>query len=420
MNSSTKSFAASNAISWKALSQKGFSAGFFHSIKEFKDLWDQSAPKDNIFLQATYLEILENNPPDGMSFCYLLFRKDKEIVGVAIGQIQYFNIEQSLNIKENEASPCFFNTIGRYLKGLVASKAEFTTLICGNLLLTGEHGYYFKSNTVSAKLAFDLVNEGMNQAREELDGTEKKVAGFLIKDFFETSRNEGDFQKTPCNEFTIQPNMILGIPASWKTFEDYTGAMSSKYRVRTKRAFKKFGDLEKRSFDEAMIVEYSQRIFDLYQMVAENSGFNLINLNPNYLPALKRAFKDDFTLDGYFLDGELVAFYTTIVNGHETEAHFLGMQPDCNRQYQVYMNILYDIIRKGIDRQSKYIVFARTATEIKSSVGAVPHQMYCYMRHPNNFANKFMTPILDYLKPEEDAVLRNPFKDPPVAHRAEA
>jgi len=418
MNSRTKSLTESNAISWKPLSQKGYSVGFFHSIKEFKDSWDQSAPKHNIFLQSTYLEILENNPPAGMSFCYLLFRKDEEMLGVAACQIQYFNIEKSLNIKENEASPCFFNTLGRYLKGLVASKAEFTTLICGNLLLTGEHGYYFNPKVVNSKLAFELVNEGMDHGREQLEGTEKRVSGFLIKEFFEETRNEGDFQKTTCNEFTVQPNMILEINPSWKTFEDYTAAMSSKYRVRTKRAFKKAADLEKRSFDEAMIIEYKQRIFDLYQMVAENSGFNLINLNLDYLPALKRAFKDDFTLDGYFLDGVLVAFYTTITNGHETEAHFLGMDPKPNREYQVYMNILYDIIRKGIDRQSKYIVFARTATEIKSSVGAVPHEMYCYMRHPNNFANKFMTPILDYLKPEEDWVQRNPFKDAAAAQRA--
>jgi len=269
-------------------------------------------------------------------------------------------------------------------------------------------------------MAFDLVNEGLDHAREQLDGTEKKVSGFLIKEFFEKTRNEGHFQQTTSNEFTIQPNMILEIPTAWKTFEDYTAAMSSKYRVRTKRAFKKGTDLEKKSFDEAMIIEYQERIFELYKMVAENSGFNLINLNPNYLPALKRVFKDDFTLDGYFLDGKLVAFYTTIVNSHETEAHFLGMQPEYNRAHQVYMNILYDIIRKGIDRESKYVIFARTATEIKSSVGAIPHQMYCYMRHPNSFANKFMTPILDYLKPDEDWVLRNPFKDPPTPQRAGA
>jgi len=420
MNSSAKSIASSKDISWKTLSQNRFSAGFFHSIKELKELWDEYAPQQNIFLQATYLEILENNPPDGMSFCYLLFKKDAEIVGLAACQIQYFNIEQSLNINESEASPCFFNTIGRYLKGLVASKAEFTTLICGNLLLTGEHGYYFKPNLVNCQAAFDLVNEGLDHAREQLDGTEKKVSGFLIKEFFESTREEGHFQQTTSNEFTIQPNMILDIKPAWKTFEDYTAAMSSKYRVRTKRAFKKSADLEKRSFDETMIVEYQQRIFDLYQMVAENSGFNLINLNPNYLLALKRTFKEDFTLDGYFLDGELIAFYTTIVNGHETEAHFLGMDPKPNRQYQVYMNILYDIIRKGIERESKYVVFARTATEIKSSVGARPHEMFCYMRHPNTFANKFMTPILDYLKPQEDWVLRNPFKDPPAPQRAEA
>ena len=411
MNYSSKMMITADTLQWKSLN-KGFSVAFFESIKEIAALWDQLSPTDNIFLRSQYLQILEQNPPEGMTFGYLLFQKNKTIVGLAVCQIQYFNIEQSLNLKESTVSPCFFNTIGRYLKGLVAAKVEFTTMICGNLLLTGEHGYYFKSDTADSGTIFGIVNEGLDHAKATLDSKGGNIAGFLIKDFFKETRESGRFDKvSTINEFTVQPNMIMDMDPAWKTFEDYMAAMSSKYRVRTKRAFKKAADLEKRTFDEAMIIQYQDRIFELYQMVAENSGFNLINLNPNYLPALKRELQDDFNLEGYFLNGEMIAFYTTIVNGHELEAHFLGMQPEPSRKYQVYLNILYEIVRKGIEVQSKHIVFARTATEIKSSVGAKPHDMYCYMRHRNPFSNRFMTPILDYLKPDESAVLRNPFKE---------
>ena len=413
MNYNPGTVIKSNGLSYKQLSQRGMEVIFFNTIAEARELWLMAAPADNLFLRDQYLEVLEQNPPEGMSFCYLVFMKNKKPVGVSACQIQYFNIEQSINRKESNESPCFFTTIGRYLKGLVASKVEFTTLICGNLLLTGEHGYYFKSGELSCRDTFNVVNEGLDYAKGILDEAGHNISGFLIKDFFEDTRQEGRFNEiNSTNEFTVEPNMVMKLDPDWKSFEDYTSAMTSKYRVRTKRAFKKAAVLEKRSFDETMIVEYQERIFELYQLVAEKSGFNLISLNSNYLLALKKKFKDEFRLDGYFLNGKLIAFYTTIANGHELEAHFLGLDPEPNKQHQVYINILYDIIRRAIDNQCKEIVFARTATEIKSSVGALPHEMYCYMRHRNAFSNKFMTPILDYLKPVDEWVLRNPFKKP--------
>ncbi len=415
MNYNPGTVIKTNGLNCRQLSQKGLEVAFFSSIAEARDLWQVAAPADNLFLRCEYLEVLAQNPPEGMSFCYLVFIKNKKPIGVSACQIQYFNIEQSINRKESNQSPCFFTTIGRYLKGLVASKVEFTTLICGTLLLTGEHGYYFKPGILTSHQAFCAVNESLDFAKMHLDILGHNIAGFLVKDFFVKTRNEGKYNEVnSTNEFTVEPNMILKVDPNWETFDDYMAAMTSKYRVRTKRAFKKAAALERKSFDESMIIQYQDRIFELYQMVAKNSGFNLISLNPSYLPALKRTLKDDFTLDGYFLNDQLIAFYTTIANDSELEAHFLGIDPEANRNYQIYINILYDIIRKGIERQSKKIVFARTATEIKSSVGALPHEMYCYMRHRNAFSNKFMTPILDYLKPEEDWVLRNPFKTPTV------
>jgi hypothetical protein len=107
----------------------------------------------------------------------------------------------------------------------------------------------------------------------------------------------------------------------------------------------------------------------------------------------------------------MVAFYSTIQNHGELEAHFIGYEKSMNHEYQLYMNILYDIIRIGIESDSDRIIFARTALEIKSSVGAVPHQLWNYLRHQNQLANRFTGTILDYLKPVETWLPRHPFRE---------
>ena len=50
------------------------------------------------------------------------------------------------------------------------------------------------------------------------------------------------------------------------------------------------------------------------------------------------------------------------------DAHFLGVDNSFNRDYQVYLNILYDLVETAINRKAKHIDFARAAQVIKICV----------------------------------------------------
>ena len=51
---------------------------YFRSIETAGCDWDAAAPQHDIFLQRAYLSIVENNPPEGMRFGYLVFYLDEE------------------------------------------------------------------------------------------------------------------------------------------------------------------------------------------------------------------------------------------------------------------------------------------------------------------------------------------------------
>jgi hypothetical protein len=137
----------------------------------------------------------------------------------------------------------------------------------------------------------------------------------------------------------------------------------------------------------------------------------MVDLNEYYLLALKRDMGRHFRMCGYYQGDHLLAFYTTICNGVEMEAHFIGYDKALNHDLQLYLNCLYDMVRQGFEAGCKTIVFARTALEIKSSVGAVAHDLLCYVRHQNALVNTFTGTILEYLKPVEEWVPRHPFKE---------
>jgi hypothetical protein len=400
------------------LPQKDISVLIYHSINDVNGDWNAAAPEHNLFLQKKYLQLLENNPPENVHFVYMLYYKRSKPIGVAIGQVGNFSAEKSINENnepDEKENPSTLSIVTNFIKSFFAKKVDITALVCGNALLTGEsHNICFREGEVSVEEEFHILNDTMKFVQRELDKKGVYIALTYLKEYHQRQRPQAQqflVEKNKFHEFTAQPNMVLYFRDDWKNFEDYLAAMSSKYRVRVKRAFKKGVAIQRKVFDIQDIEDNLDRIYDLYLRIAEGSVFNLVKLNPKYFVALKAKLGADFTMIGYYIEGELTAFFTTIKNYHELEAHFLGYDEAFNREHQMYLNILYDIIKIGFDQKCRSVVFARTALEIKSSVGAEPHEMYWYLRHRNKVSNRFLSQIVDYLNPKDDWVQRKPFKN---------
>ena len=402
------------------LPQKDISVVIYHSIHDVGEEWNAAAPEHNLFLQKTYLQLLEDNPPENVHFVYMLYFKKSKPVGVAIGQVGNFSADKNINDEtsseaEESKTRCLILGVSNFLKSFVAKKVDITAFVCGNALLTGEsHNICFRDGEVTKEDEYNILNDTMIFVQKELDKKDVHISLTYLKEYHQSQRPLSQkllVEKNKYHEFTAQPNMVLDFREDWNSFDDYLAAMSSKYRVRVKRAFKKGVAIERKDFGVTEIEENLERIYDLYSRIADGSVFNLVKLNPRYFVALKEKLGDDFKMTGYYIDGKLAAFFTTIKNYHEIEAHFLGYDETYNREHQMYLNILYDIIKIGFEQGCKCIVFARTALEIKSSVGAEPHEMYWYLRHRNKISNRFLSQIVDYLNPKDEWVQRKPFKD---------
>ncbi|MCC7244719.1 MAG: hypothetical protein IT269_03490, partial [Saprospiraceae bacterium] len=96
---------------------------FFRAVDEAGMEWDAAAPDDNLFLQRSYLRVLEECPPEGMRFGYLVFYLENRPVGVAVCQIKYFKGDD--NIAELDTpvrETCFFKGLAQWFKKWVAGK----------------------------------------------------------------------------------------------------------------------------------------------------------------------------------------------------------------------------------------------------------------------------------------------------------
>ena len=334
------------------LPQKDISVVIYHSIHDVGEEWNAAAPEHNLFLQKTYLQLLEDNPPENVHFVYMLYFKKSKPVGVAIGQVGNFSADKNINDEtsseaEESKTRCLILGVSNFLKSFVAKKVDITAFVCGNALLTGEsHNICFRDGEVTKEDEYNILNDTMIFVQKELDKKDVHISLTYLKEYHQSQRPLSQkllVEKNKYHEFTAQPNMVLDFREDWNSFDDYLAAMSSKYRVRVKRAFKKGVAIERKDFGVTEIEENLERIYDLYSRIADGSVFNLVKLNPRYFVALKEKLGDDFKMTGYYIDGKLAAFFTTIKNYHEIEAHFLGYDETYNREHQMYLNILYDL-----------------------------------------------------------------------------
>lgn len=361
-------------------------------------------PHSGTLISYPFLKAIETSAPDGLKPVYAILNDPSDQpIGFYYFQIKYFKANQSVRFGQDED---FFCRLHVRLKSMVANLVEFNTLVCGNLLLSGPYGIIltpeFKND--QGLIYQHIIEEMQGWLRSENIDTNV----ILVKDFFQdqTILDESTFHR-----FEIQPNMILEHHPSWRSFDDYMHSLHSKYRVRARRALKAASHVTRKELTTEETLSLNGTLYQLYKCTATHAEFNLIDLHEDYFYQLKKNLGDQCHIYTYCIDSTVVAFYTILEDGDEAEAHFLGIDEDENKKYQLYLNILFDIIKSNIEMHKSQTRFSRTALEIKSSVGARPYPLVCYIKHRKVINNTFVPYLLDFLNQNPTWVQRHPFKE---------
>jgi len=379
----------------------------YTTVSELPNSWD-GLPTHDIFLKTSFLEALEQSSPNNLSTYYLCVFKAEKLVGIAILQrVQMYTDDIFRRTSKNG--------VKRIAKQLTAKIVKGNAIVVGNLMHTGQHGLFFLQKEISQIDYLIKLNEAILQLSKEIKKQfDKKIRIIAFKDYFEDDiihENEDYFGNHNLYKVQVQPNMLFDIPNEWHTSDDYIAAFSKKYRDRYKRARKKCNEIKLLELDLEAIKDESTSIYELYENVSDNAGINSFKLSQNHFHMLKEHLKEDFKVFGCYLNKELIGFYSLILNEDKLETYFLGYKQELQHKYQMYLNMLYNMVIYGIENKFKTIVFARTAMEIKSSVGAKPHTMHVYLKHTNNFiANTLLKFIVKYMNPIRAWQERHPFK----------
>ena len=378
----------------------------YSSFSELPKSWKYIIEHD-IFLQPNYFKALEKASPKNIQFFYVGIFKNEVLVGLALVQHVQLYLRDMFRKTAVSCLQTFFQSIvSKFLKGNI--------LVVGNLMHTGQHGMHYQESKISQAEYLDNVFKALEELKTKIKITQKKsIRIIVLKDFFNQDSihmHKHILQSNKLHNIFVQPNMIMELIPSWLTIDDYVNSFKKKYKSRYKRAKKKLGNVTCLELNIDAIKSNSNKLYHLYLNVSNNAKFNTFVLPKEHFYNLKRELKDNFKVFGYYIDDELIAFYTLILNGNNLETYFLGYNISLQQSNQLYLNMLYDMVEFGIEHQYSNIIYARTAMEIKSSVGAKPKEMSIYLKHTNSFFNTILKQVFKLMNPAQNWEVRHPFK----------
>lgn len=399
----------------------------FYKAEDLNQYWPEARRKDNFWLQASMLAFLHEHP-QGMRTEALVLEHQLDHRRILL-TTQAFTFSVTGQVSDSAKGET-----SRYdLRRRILAPLSFEILCIGQFLTSGDYCQDGLSQ-VSTEEASALLPA----VADTLLRCDRAYAAVLLKDLYPTSHRvtqalrEDGFYALP-----VDPIMQLSLAPSWNSFADYLADLTSKYRVRYRRARSKFAGLERRPLSIHDVDTHQDRIYQLYANTSSKADFNAASLTPAYFPWLAREGAKVLShpwlsrqqvasiyageqlppsgtaqLYGYFTDqGKLVGFTSSITNGAVLHAHFLGLEDDYKYSHHLYHNMLFDLLEEGIEGGFTTLDYGRTALEIKSSVGAEAVDYACLLKTRRGWVNKlvpFFTPAV--YRPQEWTP-RNPFKE---------
>jgi hypothetical protein len=373
--------------------------------------WEAITQHKTTFLERDYLQLLESCTHSKLNLRYVIVYHRSKPCGIIYFQIVDFKAEVFGHLLSQQVEELKSRRLSLFEKYVDASKNEVLLRLftCGNNLVSGEYGFLFDrklkkqdANELLLKIT-DIVSK-----EEKLRGT---ISAILLKDFDKPLLTERLYTCEKYTPFFVEPNLIVTIPTGVSSLTDYIALFSKKYRNRAKSIFKNGAALQVKELGLEEIKAEEKKIYKLYSDIFEKAKFKLIKLPENYFSAVKTLYPDTFKLIGYFHESELVAFGSSfLMEDGSLEAHYIGFNYALNNQFDLYQNLLYCAINEAIKYKCKHVNLGRTASEIKTTVGAKAENLICYIKPQNTISRIIQKPFISFLQPGE-WIPRNPFKE---------
>ena len=363
------------------------------SIAACHQQWDALLPTQH-HLKSEYLQAFElANINDVVTNYVIVYLKEKAI---GVLYLQQFSFKQQhVNFNHHQA------VVSKLLQIILPK--QLPILICGHLFRINFQGFYFK-NDAHKLLVFEAIDLFVQLKND-------KPCGIIVKDCIEIFVQQG-CTLHGYRFFGGDVTMEVCKRDHWMVFDDYVNDLQKKYKQRAKKIIQSFNGITVLPLNAAEILLHANSIDALYWNVVHKQTIKLGTVNAAYFYQLKLSMQQNFECNALFLNDKMVGFYTYIFYNNSMETHYIGLDYAANKTHNIYFNILFAGIQKMIEGKYQSLELGRTAKEAKANTGALPKQIFNYIKVKNILINWAINYVVNRFNTAENKKLhhRNPLK----------
>jgi predicted N-acyltransferase len=232
----------------------------------------------------------------------------------------------------------------------------------------------------------------------------------MIKDVpHDMMQPAGALKRISYRSVETEPNMVLTLSPTWRSFEDYLAALTSSYRKTARKIFEEIradGCVVETLSD---VAAFTDVIHSLYLQVHHRQRMRLVTLKPEFLPMLAATFGGKFRCTVIRKENEILGFVTTLKDHDTAVGYYIGFDSRANAELPIYFRLLQAVVEDAIQLGCRQISFGRTALEPKARLGAKPVPFHVWVRHRVPAMNILLRGLMQTVSHEE-APDRSPFK----------
>jgi len=361
--------------------------------------WDRVTGDACLFNRSPFLQAFEAAMPDTLEPRYVVFRVAEAPVAVMVCQI--------LTLRADRIAPAESKWANRFasLLGVLRMRA----FLCGNFMGWGYSGIVFAPDADRVRLWPQLAAaiSRVHQLDRGIRSAQLQLVLDLSADDVSGARH---LEAQGYRPMAAEPDMILHIDPSWRSFADYRAALKSKYRKASNEmdaALAAAGCVIERLTD---VESHADELIALHLQVHEQSPHRFVSLRREFIPALAQRLGDDFICTVIRRDDRILGFITTLIDGDTALAYVVGHDVAANTGLPIYLRLLQTAVETGIERGCRRVTYGRTALEPKARIGAVATPLTIYGRHRGWLVGPWLMRMAGRMAPSGMPPLRSPFK----------
>lgn len=355
----------------------------FRFIRDIDDkVWNSLITHNYPLKCADHLKAVENSNIACGQYWYLLFYQEGKLVGnTSLFTIEIY-IDQAAADKKG-----FFSKIRKIYPNFMKIKV----LCCGTPIATC-------TNTLMIDEEYkEEVLSHLNDAMWDI-GKIEKAHVLMMRDFSTKESESMDSLLAPLyHKAHSLPTTLLSI--KWPTFEDFVSSFKSSEKAKIKRNIKKFNNGSFTVRIDSDFAKYGKDMERLYLNVLSKSKDKFETLTADY-------FKNASDMPGemskailVFDKDILIAFELVLCEGQKITPLYVGIDYSYNDEFMIYFNMLYQIVKFGIENHCEMIEIGQTCYYPKMKIGAVIEDMYMYIRFRNILLDKIVAMLLPSMFP---------------------